>query len=150
MDAKRAMALYKVEKLMEETRHLAVAYRRSTGQTLAVSGEIARYDGLRLLHIKPVNDLQGVDGILDYQGQSIRVQIKGRVIFDESKNIYKLGKINLDTPWQMMLLVLLNADYETDSIYGLTRELIEANEGRQKPFSVAKFKAIGTLLWSRP
>ena len=147
------MSVYNVDMLMEQTRNLAAEYRRSTGQTLAVSGEIAKYDAVRILHLEQPHDLQaGVDAMMERGGEKLEVQIKARVIFDEQRNTYKLGKINLDGHWQMLLLVLLNKEYITTEIIALSRaellKLIEADSKiAEQVISVPKFRVLGKTIW---
>ena len=45
------LTVYSLDKLISETRRLAAEYKRSTGQSLPVSGEIARHDAARILDL---------------------------------------------------------------------------------------------------
>jgi len=145
--------VFAVDKLMAETRRLAANYYKTTQQTLPITSELARFDAMSLLGLKePPSPIAGVDA-LTLTDENI--QIKGRVIFDEGKGGYRIGQLNMDGKWHIVLLVLMNQDYETTEIYEATRqEIIETledknNEKRTKrgPMSVAKFKAIGRLVW---
>ena len=49
------MAVYKLDKLMAETRRLAAEYRRSTGSTLPVSAELAKFDAISLLGLRTLD-----------------------------------------------------------------------------------------------
>ena len=62
--AKPAMPLYAIDKLIEETRRLAAEFRRTTGTMLPVSGEIARFDVAHHLDLA-LNDkaIKGVDAV---------------------------------------------------------------------------------------
>ena len=148
------MSVYEIDTLMTETRRLAAQYYQTTRQSLPVSHEIARYDAVRLLSLtEPPEPQKGVDA---YQPDQTPVQIKGRVIFDESKSNYRIGQLNQDGLWQKVLLVIMNPDYHTEAIYVATRDAIDAaNQDTQNPkrnkrgaMSVAKFKAIGELIWT--
>ena len=153
------MGLYSVDKLMAETRRLAAEYRRTTGQPLAVSGEIAKYDAARLLDLEPCKDLTlGYDAIgRSGERAGRRVQIKGRAIFDESKGGQRIGQLKLEQEWDSVMLVLMDEEFEPSEIWEVERGvLVEAvreseNSSRSKrgPMSVAKFKAIGRLVWAR-
>ena len=46
------MGVYQIDKLMGEARRLAAEYRRATGKTLAISGEIAISDAITLLGLE--------------------------------------------------------------------------------------------------
>jgi hypothetical protein len=151
-------AVYSVDKLMAETRRLAAEYRRMTGQTLAVSGEIARYDAARLLDLRLEEARVGcIDAIGRGQREGKRIQIKGRVIFDEHKSGHRIGELGIEAPWDAVLLVLMDSDYEPYEIYEAEREdvlaaLAEASRSRRSKrgaLSVAKFKAVSALAWTR-
>ena len=147
------MSVYQVEKLMEETRRVAAEFRKATGQTLPVGPELARYDASRLLNLESAPDgLSGVDAVSGYDS---RYQIKNRVVFDDSKGGHRIGQLNFDGDWNVLLLVLLDEEYNTIEIYQMGRDIaVEAvdelnNDTRKKrgPMSVAKFKALGSLVW---
>lgn len=150
------MPVYKLDKLMDETRRLAAEYRRSTGSTLPVSAELAKFDAIRLLGMyAPENAERGVDALWDSTEDVERVQIKGRVIFDPKKSGQRVGQLNLDAEWDRVLLVLMNEDYQCTSIYSLTKNallaaLTETNDGKTNvrgAISVKKFQAIADQLW---
>ncbi len=153
------MGLYSVDRLMAETRRLAAEYRRTTGQPLAVSGEIAKYDAGRLLDLEPCNDPQrGYDAVgRNGERAGRRVQIKGRAIFDESKGGQRIGQLKLEQEWDSVVLVLMDEEFEPSEIWEAGRDvLVEAvreaensNRSKRGPMSVAKFKAVGRLVWAR-
>jgi hypothetical protein len=141
---------------MDETRRLAAEYRRATGQTLPVSAEIAKFDAIRLLHLNPLTvTLSGVDALGSDKLPHQRIQIKGRVIFDEAKSGHRIGQLNLDGEWNVLVLVLMDEKYEPIEIYQMDRDtvkqVIESNDnkrGKRGAMSVAKFKALGRRVWS--
>lgn len=149
------MSVYAVEELMKQTRRLAADYYRTTQQTLPVSNELAKYDACRLLNLTEVNEsVKGVDAI---DAENTPILIKSRVIFKDGNNSYRVGQFNTDGEWQKVVLVLFDPDYEPFEIHALSRaEFSESipektNEKRAKrgPMSVAKFKNIGELIWTR-
>lgn len=145
--------LYSIGKLISEARSLAAEYRRTTGKTLAISGEISRHDAVTLLNLKPAEEIQGVDAV-DADGQQL--VIKGRVLFDEQRSSPRIGQLNLDQPWDGVVLVLMDDTYHPMEIYRADREVIESlQEETEKSrrnsrgaLSVARFKIIGDLVWS--
>jgi len=152
------MPLYKVDKLMDETRRLAAEYRRSTGQTLPVSGELAKNDAIRLLKLSvPEQPISGIDAVLESEQGVTKFQVKGRVIFDDSKQGQRVGQLAFDTDWDAILLVLMNGEYETTEIYSLDRATAEnelqnsdgSKRSKRGAMSVAKFKIIAELVWSK-
>ena len=81
------MAVYSVDKLIAQARRLSAEYRKATGRPLGgVSGEIAEYDAARLMGLEICEPKPGgYDAIGQGKRAGIRVQIKGRAIFDEDK-----------------------------------------------------------------
>ena len=151
------MSLYALERLISETRRLAAEFRRTTGQTLPVTGEIARHDVARLLDLEPMERRSGgVDAVGRGEREGLKFQIKGRLILDEHKGGQRIGQINREGDWDRLALCLMDEDYEPFAIYEADREeILEALEGisskraRRGAMSVARFKIIGRLVWSR-
>lgn len=150
------MPVYNLEKLMDETRRIASEYRQSTGATLPVSAELAKFDAIKLLSLKPVkNQGKAVDALLVSDKGEKKVQVKGRVIFNSGKTSQRVGQLNLDADWDLLFLVLLNNRYETTEIYQVGRdkllaELTDSSSFHKKQrgaISVKKFKAISQLCW---
>ena len=155
------MGVYSVDKLITEARRIAAEYRRATGKPLAgVTSEVCQYDAARLLDLE-LSQAAGVNGGYDAIGRGARegqkIQIKGRAIFDESKSGQRIGQLKLEQEWDSVVLVLMDEDLEPYEIYEAAREeIVDAlgdgvNSKRSKRgiMSVAKFKAIGHLAWSR-
>ncbi|MEZ5542635.1 MAG: hypothetical protein R3F42_11395 [Pseudomonadota bacterium] len=150
--------VYSIDKLISETRRLAAEYRRSTGQVLPVSGEIARHDAARLLGLQLCESgTAGVDAIGTGNRAGQRIQIKARVMSQDHKSGARLGQINPQGDWDSLLLVILDEDYEASEIYEASREELgdamsaseHSNRARRGALSVAKFKNIGWLVWAR-
>ncbi len=151
------MSVFAVDKLITQARQLAAEYWRTTGKPLpGISNEIAEHDAIRLLNLKQVEDTVGGYQATDPARGGKRIQIKSRTIFDENKSGQRIGQIRVDQPWDSVLLVLLNEAYEPYEIYEAERDdLLEytakANSNRSKrgALSVARFKIIGRLVWTR-
>lgn len=152
------MSLYSVDKLIAETRRLAAEYRRSTGAVLPVTAEIARHDVARLLgfELVPLTAEGGHDAMGTGRWEGQRIQIKGRALFDEGKASPRIGQFKTHQEWDVVMLLLLDEDYEPMEIYALDRADVEAEAGgkggaraRRGAISVAKFKIIGERVWSR-
>jgi hypothetical protein len=152
--------VYSLDKLIGEARRLASDYRRTTGKPLAgVSAEIAEYDAARLLNLeltKPGTE-SGYDAVGCGLHAGKRYLIKGRTIFDDAKKGQRIGQIKVEQPWDGVVLVLMDENHESYEIYvanraALTPELELAGESRRAkrgPLSVAKFKIISRLIWTR-
>lgn len=153
------MGVYSVDKLIAEARRLASDYRRATGKPLAgVSVEIAEYDAARLLNLElTATEVAGYDAVGRGEREGKRIQIKGRTIFDENKKGQRIGQLNTDQPWDSVVLVLMDENHEPYEIYEAEREdviaALEGSEGSKRnkrgAMSVAKFKHVGKLVWSR-
>jgi len=148
--------LYNIDKLMVEARRLASEYRKATGKSLSVSGEIARHDVARLMDLDLVAEPQaGYDAVGRNDRAGVRIQIKGRAIFDESKSGQRIGQLRIDQQWDRVMLLIMDDNYEPLEIYEAKRQDIvqeygnDANSSRKKrgAMSVAKFKAIGRMVW---
>ncbi len=151
------MAVYAVDKLMNEARRLAAEYRRATGRPLAIGGEIAKYDAARLLGLEPVEDPEaGYDAIGTGRRAGRRVVIKGRAIFDERKSGQRIGQLRLERPWDLLMVVLLDESFEPAEIYEIERADVEAalaetsqRRSRRGAMSVARVRTVGRRVWSR-
>ncbi len=152
------MAVYSVDKLMAETRRLAAEYRKATGKSLPLSAELAVHDAVRLLGLDPAEtDQMPYDALDPIMDPPLRVLVKGRVIFDESKGGHRIGQLKTDKSWDDVVLVLMDEEYEPTEIYRADRDVIEdcldetreSNRKNRGAMSVARFKIIGRLVWSR-
>jgi len=147
-----------VDKIIAEARRLAAEYRRTTGKSLGVSSEIAKHDACRLLDLEPCDPPPGgYDAIGRGPREGQRVQIKGRVVFDDRKGNPRIGQFKVDQDWDLVVLVVMDADFEPCAIYEAEREAVEealaetagSNRRKRGAMSVARFKRIARLAWSR-
>ncbi len=153
------MGVYSVDKLIAEARKLASDFRRATGKPLAgVSVEIAEYDAARLLNLELVrNEAAGYDAVGHGEREGKRIQIKGRTIFDEGKKGQRIGQLSIEQPWDSVVLVLMDDNHEAYEIYEAQRaDIIAAlqdaegsKRNKRGAMSVAKFKHISKLVWTR-
>ena len=157
-DHKNHRGVFSVDKLISEARHLAAEYRRTTGQVLGISGEIAKHDACQLLDLEAATDeAGGYDAVGRGEKKGQRYQVKGRVIFDEAKKNQRIGQLKLEQDWDSVLLVIMDENYETDCIYAADRQAIldaldeqkESNRSKRGLMSVSKFRNIAELAWSR-
>jgi len=153
------LPLYSVDKLIAEARRLAAEYRKATGKSLGgISSEIAEYDAARLLDLELCREKPGgYDAIGRGKRAGKRIQIKGRAIFDERKPGQRIGQLKTEQVWDSVMLVLMDEQFEPYEIYEAERTdvlaaLREAEGSKRRKrgaMSVAKFKAIGRLVWTR-
>lgn len=153
------MEVYSLDKLIAEARRLAVEFRRTTGKPLGLTGEIARYDAARLLGLElvPVQEGIGYDAIGRGRREGLRVQVKGRAILDEGKGGQRIGQVKVGQDWDVLVLVLLDERFEPYEIHEADRETVlevlnearDSRRARRGALSVARFRAIGRLVWTR-
>ncbi len=149
------MGIYSVDKLITETRRIAREYRLATGKTLPVTPEIAINDAISILELSPNDEnVPGYDAVYEHGDERLKVQIKGRVIFNEKKQGHQIGQLKVEQEWDAIILVIMNADFMPEEIYMAKRDIILAElEEKQKnnkkgAMTVAKFKLISELLWT--
>ena len=150
------MALYSIDVLIAETRRLAAEFRRSTGTMLPVSGEIARYDVSRALDLTLTSEPCGYDAIGNKHLDGKRILIKSRVIGDSVKSGHRIGQLKPDNDWDLVILSLMDHDFSPLEMYMMTHDDVAqalsesgSKRGKRGAISVAKFKIIGDLVWTR-
>lgn len=153
------MEVFATDKLISEAKRLASEYRRATGRPLAgVSNEVAVYDAARLLNLELADDKAGgYDAVGRGPRQGLRIQIKGRTIYDERKQGQRIGQLKVGREWDSVMLVLLDENIEPYEIYEAQRQDVlealdqagDAKRSRRGAMSVAKFRNISRLVWTR-
>ncbi|MCF6283124.1 MAG: hypothetical protein L3J28_13140 [Candidatus Polarisedimenticolaceae bacterium] len=151
------LKVYAVDKLIAQARQLAADYRRTMGKPLpGISNEIAEHDAIRLLKLEPKPEGEmGYDAI-NPRKNNCRIQIKSRTIFDETKTGQRIGQIKMEQEWDSVVLVLMNKEYEPYEIYEAKRDDLEesankssSNRAKRGALSIARFKIIGHLVWTK-
>jgi hypothetical protein len=145
-----------VEELLAQAKQLALRYRQLTGRPLGITGEVAEFSAAKLLGLKLADARQaGYDAVDQRDGKSVRVQVKGRCLFEGSKPGQRVGAIKLEHKWDVVMLVLMDADFEVREIYEAKRPKVEdalkapGSKARNQrgALSVSKFKSIGQRVW---
>ena len=170
-DISASLESYNVSSLMTQTRMLAADYREQTGQALPVTEELARFDAINILGLTKIENQDGIDAIeravqnniiesssevaTTEQASHEKYLIKGRVIFKSGKARQKLGKLSLQTEWDNLLMVIYDAQYLPIQIYKVKRKVIDKEmeniaTDKRGSMTVAKYKAIGELVWEQP
>ncbi len=137
---------------MEQTRKLAIDFKQKTGQPLAVSSELARFDVHKLFHFTFLpEEKTGIDLIGCGPFDQMRIQVKSRVMFNAYKGNLRIGQLNTQSDWDVVFLVVYDESYQPMEIHAAHRDqlLSQVNEQSKKgSMSIAKFKALGQLVWS--
>lgn len=144
--------------ILKEAKNIAQKYYKLTSKPLGVTGEIAEYEAAALLGLSLCAARQtGYDATEILNGKEHRVQIKGRYMPDPRKVSARVGAIDISKPFDSVLLVLLDENYDAFAMYEAPRDKIVAaleapgsrarNERNQ--LGIAKFKSISSLRWSK-
>jgi hypothetical protein len=144
--------------ILASAKRLARRYRELTGRPLGVTGEVAEYEAVSLLGLElaPVRTA-GYDVVERIGSRRRRLQVKGRCLLPGCKPSQRLGKIDVDKPWDAVLLVLLDGKFNATAIYDAPRRKVCAalaapgskSRNERGALSVSKFKSIATLRWTR-
>jgi hypothetical protein len=152
---KDKLYLAAVGKLINRVKIIAKEYRDLTGRPLGITGEVAEYEAAKLMNLKLSNVRQA--GYDAERPDGTKIQIKGRVIFENSKPGQRVGGIRFNHEWDSVVLVLLDKDFIPFEIYEAKRAGVEAaliapgSKARNERGSLAisKFKSIAELVWSQ-
>ena len=99
----------------------------------------------------------GYDAVRIENGKELKIQIKGRSLPKKPKPGQKIGTIQLDKKWDIVLLVLMNHEFEPIELYEAKRKpILEAlkapgSKARNErgSLTVAKFKSISKKVWQK-
>ena len=143
----RTLDLEEIGKVICTAKEAAKRYYELTGRPLGITGEVAEYEAARLLEL----DLEKVRqaGYDATRKDGSKVQIKGRRVLGGSQS-GRLGSIKLDKEWDVVVLVLLDEDFDPIEIYqaqrpDITKALKEPGSkarNERGQLSISKFKSI--------
>ena len=145
-----------IKGLLDEAKALGRKYRTLTGKPLGITGEVAEVSAANILGLELAAARQsGYDAIWGRDGKEVKVQIKGRCILPDAKPGQRVGDIKLNREWDIVLLVLLDENFEVLNIYEAGRAAIKkalsapGSKARNERGSlgVSKFKSIGKVVW---
>lgn len=152
------MAPNPIFEVLAEAKKLAQRYRALTGKPLGITGEVAEYEAARILGVELMPARQaGYDAIEMRDGQTFRLQIKGRCVMEDGKTGQRMGSIDIKKEFDAVLLVLLDGDFEAAVIYEAPREAVIAalsapgskSRNERGSLGISKFLSIGTVRWKR-
>ncbi|MDG1580814.1 hypothetical protein [Pseudomonas sp. GOM6] len=147
-----------VMEVLGQAKVLGRRYYQLTGKPLGITGEVAEYEAASLLGLDLGAARQaGFDAIEIKDGHPVRIQIKGRCIARNKKKTGRMGTIDLKQPFDTVMLVLLDEDFEAFAIYEATREAVTelitrpGSKARNERGSVgiSQFRAISAIRWLR-
>lgn len=153
-----SMSADTVLEILAEAKTLARRYRALTGKPLGITGEVAEYEAARILGVELTPARQaGYDAIETRDGQTVRLQIKGRCVLEGSKPGQRMGSIDIRKEFDAVLLVLLDGNLEATAIYEAPRQAVIAalmapgskSRNERGALGISKFKSIGAVRWLR-
>ncbi|NWA88377.1 hypothetical protein HX807_07165 [Pseudomonas sp. D8002] len=143
--------------ILKEAKVLARRFYRLTGKPLGVTGEVAEYEAaLRLgLLLHPARQA-GYDATETLEDGIARIQIKGRCIVNPLKITGRMGAIDLRQPFDSVLLVLLDSEFNAYAMYEASRARVEAaltlpgSKARNErgALAIRQFMSIANLRWT--
>lgn len=148
----------KILNILNEAKDVALRYYKLTNKPLGITGEIAEYEAATLLGLSLCSARQsGYDAIEFLDGKEHRVQIKGRYMPDRKKVSARIGAIDISKPFDSVLLVLLDENYDAFAMYEASRNAVVAallapgskSRNERNQLGIAKFKSISRLRWSK-
>ncbi len=143
--------------ILRKAKVLARRYYKLTGKPLGITGEVAEYEAARLLRVQLTPARQaGYDAVERRNGNTRRLQIKGRCLSPNCKPGQRLGSIDIKKKWDAVLMVLLDEKFDATAIYEARRKAVitaltkPGSKARNErgALSVSKFRSIGTVRWS--
>ena len=144
--------------ILKEAKVLARRFYRLTGKPLGITGEVAEYEAATrlglLLH--PARQA-GYDATEALEDGVARIQIKGRCILNPRKITGRMGAIDLRQPFDTVLLVLLDSEFNAFAMYEASRARVEValtlpgSKARNErgALAIRQFMSIARLRWSR-
>lgn len=148
----------KIINILNEAKDVAIRYYKLTNKPLGITGEIAEYEAATLLGLSLCSARQsGYDATEILDGKEYRVQIKGRYMPDPKKVSARIGAIDISKPFDSVLLVLLDENYDAFAMYEASRDVVVAalqapgskSRNERNQLGIAKFKSISSLRWSK-
>ena len=143
--------------ILADVKRLAAEYYRATGRPLGVTGELAEFEAAQKLNLELAEArTAGYDAIRRTNGRVEKVQIKGRRI-KGGDSLYRgrVGKIDLEKCFDIVILVLMNEDYEAVEIWEASRNKVETRltapgskaRNDRGSLDISQFKSISKRIW---
>lgn len=142
--------------ILRHAKRLAQEYRELTGKPLGITGEVAEYEAAKHLGVKLAPARHAGYDATDLHSQKT-YQIKGRCMLPGCKPSQRLGSIDIEKPFDAVLLVLLDRDFDATSIHEADRTSVIAaltkpgskSRNERGAMSVSLFKKISRKVWER-
>lgn len=146
------------KEILAEVKQLAAEYYAVMERPLGVTGELAEFEvadklGLDLAEARTA----GYDATATIDGRLIRYQIKGRRIAGDYLYRGRVSKINLEQPFDRVLLVLMDKSYNAVEIWEAKRDAVERRltepgskaRNERGAMGIPQFKSIADKVWAK-
>jgi len=111
--------------VLRDAKVLARRFYRLTGKLLGITGEVAEHEAATKLGLNLHCARQAGYDATDFRdGCPVRIQIKGRCVKNPAKLVGRLGSIDLAQPFNAVLLVLLDSDFNALAMYEASRDTV--------------------------
>lgn len=149
----------KLKIILEEAKIIAQEYYKITNKPLGITGEISEFEAAKILGLELCEARQtGYDAIRTRNGKIEKIQIKGRYMPNYQKVSGRLGAIDISKPFDSVIFVQLDENFDAFAIYEATRDNVifalkalgSTSRNIKNQLSIAKFKSISTLIWGKP
>ncbi len=144
--------------VLRDAKVLARRYYRLTGKPLGITGEVAEFEAATKLGL----DLHcarkaGYDATEIRNGCPVHIQIKGRCVVNPARIVGRLGSIDLGQPFDAVLLVLLDSDFNAFAMYEVSRDAVvtaltkpgSRARNERGSLGIRQFIAISSQRWLR-
>lgn len=123
---------HQIDYLLTELRRIAAYYLEVRGCVLGLTNEVGDLEAERQLGLSMVNDPDAGYDAIDKDG--VRLCIRSRVVKEVAeKSTICINGLKVDGPWQAVVLVQVNQQYELLSIFRVERADLEAaSKGSKK------------------
>ena len=115
-----------VLEVLREAKVLARKFYLLTGKPLGITGEVAEFEAATKLGLQLHAARQaGYDATEAREEGLVRIQIKGRCVLNPLKISGRMGAIDMRQPFDVVLLVLLDAEFNAFAMYEASRATVE-------------------------
>ena len=151
----RKKYLEKAGPILKKVKRLATKYYNGVGRPLGVTGEIAEYEAIRILHLDPCEARQkGHDAIRKSKNGNENIQIKGRLLQDKKGG--RVSKAPKADDVKYIILVVLDENYEPIKIFRADCQIINVeldkpgseSRNKRRQLNVSKFKSCSEEIWN--
>lgn len=142
--------------ILADVKRLAIEYYAATGKPLGCTGELAEFEAAEKLGLElECARTAGFDATRRRNGKVERIQIKGRRRSIASPYRGRVPRIDLEKPFDFVVLVLFDEHFEAREILEAPREKVIARltapgskaRNERGSMGLSQFKSIAVRVW---